>query len=438
MNKLDVFLAGIRNKNYERLDWIRTLLCLVAEPEGKWKTESYPYRIVQQRDGYYYVDPTTNELVLIRDANVSEPLLKPSDVLTINTGYLPNVKQDTLTTVGNVLLNAISLCYAFGGKIEFMTGVMDIKKIEKEIVKRMIDDPPHLTQEQKAANLKDIYVSEYIRYTEAMLLVRALSDIVIPTASRKLLTPPPNVQQLRNKLIEENKDRMTDPAVIANIDKKLVEYDTQYLADDDAAQGFLLKGKYRNEVRRKLFLTVGAQAGFSDGVEVAHTAKSLSEGMDIKSFAVANSSMRKGSYSRGHETMLGGAKFKELLRAATNSQISMDDCKTTVGLPTNITKENSATYIGYYFIVDGKSVKITEENHANYVGRRVQVRSTMYCKASSTDYCKCCIGDKLALHPNALAVAVSDVGSLFLSMFLAKMHVSGQQTAKLDVLSSIN
>jgi hypothetical protein len=40
MNKLDVFLAGIRNKNYERLDWIRTLLCLVAEPEGKKVRES--------------------------------------------------------------------------------------------------------------------------------------------------------------------------------------------------------------------------------------------------------------------------------------------------------------------------------------------------------------------------------------------------------------
>ncbi len=43
----------------------------------------------------------------------------------------------------------------------------------------------------------------------------------------------------------------------------------------------------------------------------------FSEGTDIDKMPVLFSGSRAGSFNRGHQTMMGGAKFKELIRAAS-------------------------------------------------------------------------------------------------------------------------
>ena len=433
MSKFEVFLKGISNGNHTRIEWIRSLFCMVAEDTDAYKTEPYPYRIIQQRDGYYYIDPDKDHTpVKITGADMNKTLLNGSDIIELKSGDLINLSKDVKTTVGNVLINAICLCYPFKKKIPFLEGVLTIKQIEKIISKRLADDDKYKLNEE-GDEKSPIYVTEYLKFTEAMLFIRSLSDIFIPTVSKKLMTPPPDIKKVRDKLLEENKDRLRDPAVLAAIDKKLVEYDTQYLADDDNAQGFLLKGKYRNEVRRKQFLTVGAQSGFKDSIEVDSTPHSLNEGMKVENIAAANSAARLGSYNRGHETMLGGAKFKELLRSAANAQVSKDDCGTKEALPTYLNENNISSYIGFYIIENGNSIEITDDNKSKYINQTVMVRSPMFCKAHSVDYCKKCIGNRLSLHSQAISVAVSDVGSTFLGLFMAKMHVSGKQLQKLDL-----
>lgn len=429
MTPNEILIKGIQAGNYKRIDWLRSLFCLVAEGPEDYKKEPYPYRISQQRDGIYYVDPEKD--LTLSKVTVKDPtreLLTAKDTITLQPKDLPNVTKVIETYVGNVILNAITLVYAFEDLIPFQEGIVSISKIESLILSKLSDLP----EEGKPRKPDVIYMDSYLKYTEAMIYFMEICDIFVPATTEKTMLPPPGVIKLREELLEKNKDRLDDPAVLAQIDKELVAYDTEWLKDDDDAQGILLAKKLRNEVRRKRFLTVGGQSGFGDGVTVENVPKSLSEGIDVDKLPVSNSSSRAGSFNRGHQTMNGGAQFKKLIRAASNSTISVDDCGSKIGKPVFVTPDKQKGLIGSYVITPTGVEEITEESIKQYYGKQVMIRSPQYCKAEKTDYCKVCVGKKLSLHPTAIAVAVSDIGSLFLILFLKKMHVSGLTTTKMN------
>lgn len=429
MKKIDLFLKAMQAGNYKRLDWIRQAFCLVMEAQDAYKEEPYPYRIVQQQNGYFFINPDKEySLDRIEDAKVGEELFKQGEKITLAKDSLPNVDRDLTTTIGNVLLNQIVLVYPFGKLFPFIEGKVTVKQIEKLILGKIEDDP----KEGVAKEPGHLYVSDYLKFTEAMGFIRELVDIFVPAASKATLTPPPGIVEYRNKLLKENQDRLHDPAVLARIDEALVEYDKAYLKDDDDAQGFMLKPTFQKEVRRKLFLSVGVQSGFKDGAGVNHVSQSLSEGASVEQLPVLNSAARVGSFNRGHQTMNGGAQFKRLLRAASNSTITTKDCGTKVAKPFYLTKENASAFLGFYAQTDKGAVKLTTENLAQFTNKTVFIRSTQYCKAEKTDYCQVCSGERLSLHPEALAIAVSDIGSIFLNLFLKKMHVTGRSAVKMD------
>lgn len=435
MQTLDYYLHAIRSGAYKRVDWIRAAFCLIQEAPEAYKEDPYPYRIVQQTNGVFFINPEKEyNLEKIDDATVGQELLKPGMRISLSKDSLENVGKDLETTVGNVLLNAIVLIYPFGKLFPFQEGKVNVKQIEKLILAKLEDDPKDPT-ERKPGHL---YVQDYLKYTEAMGLIREIVDIFVPGASKGSMTPPPGVVEYRNKLLKENADRLSDPAVVADIDAKLVEYDKAYLKDDDDAQGFMLSPKMQKEVRRKLFLTVGGQSGMSDGVETTLVPNSLSEGNDVSLLPVLNSTARAGSYNRGHQTMNGGAQFKRTLRAASNSSVTVHDCGTKVGKPIIIPANDKDAYLGFSVITPKGTVELTEENISQYLNQVVQLRSPQYCKAEKTDYCQVCSGKRLSLHPTAVAVAVSDIGSTFLYLFLKKMHVSGMDNVKLDIMSSLS
>lgn len=438
MTPEELLLKGTQIGTYKRMEWIRSLFCVTAEGEDAYLKDPYNYRLVFNRQGAFFIDPDNdNKLSKLDTGNkkLDEPLLTPSSILSIPKGTLPNVDRDIKnTTVGNVIVNAICLIYPFGNKIPFLEGEITPSKIEDIILERLHDNP----EDPKERKQEFIYVDEYLRFTESMLMIRNMTDIVVPGATETNMTPPDGVIEYRNKLMKENTGKLQDPAVLADIDKKLVAYDAEYLAKDPSGLAFLQKKKMRNEVRRKLFLTVGGLSGFGDGTTVTDVPKSLSEGMDVQSIPAMNSDSRAGSFNRGHQTMLGGAKFKELIRAAANAKIEEEDCHTTMGSPEFITRENAPLFIGRYILVDGKDEFLDENSIKKYIGKNVMIRSPMYCKSEKTDYCKHCVGDRLALHPTAISVAVSDIGSAFLTLFLKKMHVSGLTTAEMDYLEEIS
>jgi hypothetical protein len=371
------------------------------------------------------------------------------------------------------------VAYPFGRKIPYLTGRISPGMLEKMVLPRLQDDPtPSAQMVLNAANrLHDsgtkpitdqvneihmangqppmfdgpsvlslasnahptkapIYVKEYLVMADSAFYLAGFTQLWVPAATRKAMTAPPGILELKAKLLEQYKDKLHDPAVIAKIDAELIAFDSAYLKGDDA-EGFLIENKSRKVVRRKLFLMTGAEAGLDDGVDVDLIPNSLSEGWDISKFPIMNDSLRAGSYNRGAETMLGGEAVKWLLRASSNMIVTSDDCHSTLGVPVLLSDENKKKYMGFSVVTDTGSEKLVDETIGTYLGKKVMIRSPMFCRLEKTDYCGVCVGPRLAVNPTALSSAVSEYGSKFMLLFMKKMHGTQLALAHMDYRTAI-
>ena len=140
---------------------------------------------------------------------------------------------------------------------------------------------------------------------------------------------------------------------------------------------------------------------------------------------------RAGSYSRGAETMLGGEQVKWLLRTSSNMRITQKDCGSRLGYRMQVTPTTIKQLVGFSIVTQEGYETITSQSQAeSYLGQYVTRRTPMYCKLSKTDYCEICCGMNLSANPTALSMAVSEYGSVFMTIMMKKMHVSDLSVQK--------
>lgn len=429
MKKEQLFLAAMKAEEYKRRAWITAAFSQILEGPDDWKANAYPYRIVQTTTGFFYVDPENeNQLSQVEGVKAGEPLFRFKEPINLKSGDLPNLSKDVTTTYGNVLVNYITLVYPFGSKVPYIEGRISPGQLENLILPRLRDTP----KEGETREDQFLYVDEYLKFADAVFSLAGLTQLCVPAATPKTMQEAPGIYELRDRLIEENKDRLHDQAVIAAIDAELVAYDRAYLKGD-LAEGFLISKKSVEIVRKKQHGMHGAEVGLSESVDVDLIQNSLSEGWDIKKFAAMNNSLRAGSFNRGAQTMLGGASAKELARASSNLFIKEKDCGSTLGIPVNVDGDNYKQLVGFHLVGTNGPVSIDDEEVAKkYVGKSVVRRSPMFCKLNITDFCECCVGQRLAMNPSALSIAVSEFGATFLSIFMAAAHAKKLAVAPLD------
>lgn len=427
--KRDYFIQALKAECFRRRAWVFSVFSLTREDEES--DEIYPFKVRKLADKYVYRDPNNNmQFTVIEDSDSSRPLLNNKDRIKITKEDAVNVPSGELdTTYGNVFFNYTALIFPFKEKIPFQLGRVSAGKVE-DIIRGKLDSEP--TDGVKSPDR--IYVSEYLRFGEAMMYLSGFTQLWVPAGSERTMTCHPDTPRVKAKLIEQYKDRLHDPAIIAKIESELIKFDKEmWLKGDPAAEGFLIKKKSTDVVRKKMFLMYGAEQGFEEAVDVNAIFNSLQEGWDIEKFPDLLNVSRAGSFNRGAQTQLGGEAVKWLLRASSNMGITEDDCGTTLGNPFIVTENNAGMILQRYMVVNGESVLITDENIKGLIGKKIVIRSPMFCKLDKTDYCAKCCGDKLATHKTGLSMAVSDYGSAFLGMFMAAMHSKGLQTAKLKI-----
>lgn len=440
MKKREFYLKALASGAYLTTAWNIACFSLIAEGLDDWKKNPFPYRLVQLPNAHYFVNPeNTAELVLIEDSKAGQPLFVRNELIELQPGDLANVIAPVQTTYGNVLVNQLLLVRPFKNKIPFMTGRISTKKIEKIIEDRwamhpQLEDASNLETATEEDPLKaPISINEYLDYCNGAFSLVAYTQIFTPGETRKSMTAPPGIKKLRDMLVEANKDRLHDRAVVAEIGSALQAADAEYLKGD-RSEDFLISSKSRKIVRPRLFLMYGAETGIEEKVDVDLIQNSLSEGWDLNKFPAMNDALRAGSFNRGKQTELGGEAVKDLFRASGNLKISSPDCGSTVGLPSFFNEVDSDRILGFTAIENnGGLTKITKDNVGNYLGRQIKLRSPMTCKNPHTDYCSVCLGDRLANNPTGLSMAVADYGSTFLAIYMSAAHSKGIQIAKLNI-----
>jgi len=435
MNKYQYFLKAIQSKAFENNHWMFSCFSIIQENTQDWMQDPYPYRVVSTPIGYYFVDPEKkSELTQITDCQPGIPLFTFKEKIELKSGFIQNLKEDIVTTIGNILFNCMCLINAFGDKIAFINKKIQIDEVEKEIASRLKDTPEQPDQR----NNKHIYVDEYIIFVDSLFHLTNFSQLCVWGATEKVISPPPGIKEFKQKLLEKYKDSLNSSVTLAKIDRELVEYDANYLKDDPG-MNFLLSTKSRSIVRKKKYLIYGAEQGLEDSVTLDPITNSLDEGWDIKKFPQMNNALRAGSFNRGAQTELGGESVKWLLRASSNIVITTQDCGSTIGKPFTVDKNNHRKLIDFTILIDGDKKLISpEDDTAQYIGKNLMVRSPMYCKLSMTDFCETCVGVKLSRNPTGLSMVISEYGSSFLGIFMSAAHAKQLALQKADLKTLIS
>lgn len=432
MKKLDYLKAALKHKVFYNKAAVIAAFSIIREVPDAWKKNPYMLRLVRQPWGLQFVNDA-GELETIEDAPSDPlvPLFNFKERVLADSTWAENITEEQETSIGNLFFNALAILTSFGKKFPFIYGKFSVGDIETQVAKKLKDTPDSESERSDGA----YYVDEYLKFIDSLQYIRGFSQLCTVAATPKVITAPVGLKEFKDKLLKEYGDRLTDPVVLAEFEKKLQEFDAEYLKGDPADKTFV-SGKIRDNARKRMFLTIGADPGFTNTLQVVPVTNSLNEGwpQDPKEFTALVNGLRAGSFSRGAETVKGGVSAKNLLRAANNFTVSEDDCGTKIGLEMVYRPDNIALLLGRTVIEKGVNIPIENiEIAKQYMGRPVIVRSPQYCQTHGDSLCKVCAGKRLSQYATGLSIPLTEMSAIILAASMKIMHNSKLNTAQLDM-----
>jgi hypothetical protein len=358
--------------------------------------------------------------------NETRPLCTPQDTFDLYPGDIANYKDsDPLpTTIGRFIANYWFLVWPFDDIVPYINKEFKASNLERILDNHILNNTISIRQ------VKD-------RYINAMTLFGQSNDIFCPNISEKTITIPKEIHELRERLVSENREALEhgDTTVMSMIEKTLISRYREYLHGDPSLH-FLLKKKYFDVTLKKLFLTQGMTEKFGSPGKFSFIEQPMGSGWKQKDLPDIFNEVRQGSYARAVETANGGVIAKLILRVFQDTNIGVDDCKTTRGEYIHGDKNELKDFIGNYVIEsDGTNTLITDENVSEYVDRDVIIRTPGYCQANP-GYCAKCFGKMFeTLGQKAFGPVANSMASRFTTNSLKSMH---GKSHNVNVISSIN
>lgn len=419
VSKAEFFLLALKNKMYQSLAW--SIFCFSM-------TQSLPKEPMTPfiKDGKWVFNDLEGNEISISDGDPKIPLFGKRETFDYKKGVFVGAVNDGLSSYTKVLWHHIVIVYAFGDRIPFKPEGRTIAEVEKITSANLVD----WIDDDEEVPAGKFSVKQHLAYTEALgSILTGLAQLFTPATTEKSLVTDPKIKELKKKRLEENKDRLHDPAVISSIKNELIAVDKQWVKGDDA-EDFLLSKKSYDQVRVKTMIMHGEESAFSDGTQVTLIPTSLDDGLNLNNLPEYSNAIRQASFNRGSETALGGELAQFLIRIFQNHMVTeKEDCGTKMGLVRNIPVGNADFYLGLNIVEGGKVVTLTEDNIGQYAGKDVLLRSAQYCREAGNGYCHACIGAVNAKYPEALGGQALDIGSTILYIFMKKAHGSALKTA---------
>ncbi len=385
---------------------------------------SEPYDLSFKNNKCYALINDKEEEII--DYTKDHALFSFQEQISIDNTFFPDIKNEILTTVGRILFNKLVFYDVVGEKLGYLNESFTTSKVE-EILANKVKNKEELTS-------NDISVEEMIQIINRLNFLTQLASIVNIASTRKTITAPPGIKEIKQKLLEEYKDQLKDPVKVVELEKKLEAVDNAYLADDPAASKIFNK-KSKN-ARKKLYLMFGSTLDFGKTTANEPIIPSLNEGVqtDPNVFPKYINDLRLGSFSRGAFTQLSGYSYKILQRSISNISIDPKPCDTTKAVSRVITKDNYFKLANRYIKVNNNWVLVeSKEKAKDYIGKEVLIRSSMYCTHPGNKICYQCASEIYKEMPNGTTNIASQLSAVLMSMFLKLMHGSETQSTKIKL-----
>lgn len=427
MNKLEYLKLCFQHRQYIHQSWCVRALATFTDPPGK-ELELKPFMLVNEPWGLAFVNEQ-GEKVRIDDYKLgSGPLFTPTTPVTIDSDWLPNVEGVVETDFGRLLSNAILITEPFGKLIPYMHGEVTISAIEKIVAPVMQNNPPAGEAKQDGV----IYVDHYLKLGAGIEHIETFMELFTIAMTKKSILPPTGGKAFKAKLIAEYGDRLNDPVVLSEFEERLKAFDADYLKDDPSF-GRFTSGKILKDSRKKIHLSMGAEGGFG---KMAAVTNSLTEGdpEDVDQIVAIVNGQRSGSYSRGAETVEGGVAAKKMLAAANNYVIQAGDCGSKLGITRTYDKNLIKSLRGRW-IISGETQKQVpmDADVGAYLGRRLMVRSPMYCKLKDENICAVCAGESLSRYTTGISLTLTEISAAILAARMKAMHTNALTVNEIDL-----
>ena len=345
----------------------------------------------------------------------NDPKMKTTDEFLAPAGSLPNIKKDTMTTVGRYIINLFVVTSVFHDRIPYVNYVFHgVNKFQNSVIELILAD--------KATT------DEFIEMQNRMFWLGYFPDIVVNNMSDKLVQPLPEVMEEKKRLLEKYKVEIAAGDTITyadKVEKPLLALAKKVLEKEDSFDLYAVGAKpsFKNNYKN-MFVSYGPIFNPIDGTFTICT-NSLAEGIPQGQRNFYANSLISGSYARGKGTQVGGGMTK-LVDAGMQHVVTVHntDCKSTDYVDTYIDPGDPTGYLLRYIKVGSSEILLTNELIPKYFGKTVKMRSPNTCKAKGF-YCNKCVGDlPKQLNFTNVGYLLKRVTSTVLNMSLKSMHDS--------------
>lgn len=380
-------------------------------------------------------DDITQKKLIELFANTSKGDAKydTNDRLEIVSNMLYN-KNTIETTVGRYILNMFALPVSYLKKHGYNNNPMNsgnLSKMETDMTDMIL--------------MGELKPEDYIIYMrKGEWLGGALVAYISPSFDVSTISNLPEVMMMKANLNREYADKIAsgDKNVLSMINDKLV-VEAKRIMENDPDKYKTIEwsnaGVYSiGKNYRKTNIATGLQRKPSNQNEYFYIDSNYADGLAKKDYANNSNLAIIGGLSRGLDSAESGYSSKKILGAMSTWQVDKEtlDCGTTHYLETEIPK-GYGSYFYYRYVKDGDKLVLLDPNNINrFMGRKVQMRSPLYCKGDHI--CKTCAGDFLErIGIEYEGLASYEIADVLVNSMMKAFHDSSISTSHLDIQSYI-
>lgn len=357
---------------------------------------------------------------------VAKSRFETTDEFDLKKGEYFN-RTDITTTVGQFIFNKFIVEPVFSKYIDYVNFTISDKglgKFEGMLSQLLLTD--------------DITTEDFADYLNRIQwLGMQFHEPLAASFTMRGMKPVQKVIKERDKLIEENKDALEkgDIITMSAIEKKLVKMAEDEIGDDPSMDLYYsgARGSISNNYKQ-LSIVKGPIMNKTTG-KYEFVKNCFYEGIKKEDIAATATNVTNGAYPKACGTAISGYKGKQI-SAAMQSVVLRDEIKDcgSKGYVEMVIHPDIAGKLEYREIIEGgKLVTLTKENMSKYIGKKVKLRSIMYC---GCDYgvCLACAGtiyQKLGIKTIGLT-ARTFTGAL-LNMKMKSFHDTSVKVTEIDL-----
>jgi hypothetical protein len=157
----------------------------------------------------------------------------------------------------------------------------------------------------------------------------------------------------------------------------------------------------------------------------------VTEGLTKQEYFDSIAEARRGFYYKASLTAIPGYLTRKLIMSSANITLTNKDCKSKKYLEIFINKDNINNLTGRYMYIGNELIETTLENLKPYIGKKIKIRSPLFCMSKNNQICQVCFGTiATKLNTDKIGIlAAGVINQVTINQLMKMRHKSSQLDA---------